>query len=170
MVLFQEFRLVKKWKMRSDCSADGIHRPWVAGIHDGPDGAYSIAISGGYEDDKDDGEVFQFTGSGGRDLKGTKDNPKNLRTAPQSKDQELVRGNLALKRSFETQLPIRVIRGFKGTSKYAPSVGYRYDGLYVVERFWEEIGKAGFKVYKVLVRRLPGQPPIPINPEKDESS
>ena len=31
---------------------------------------------------------------GGRDLKGTKANPKNLRTAPQSKNQTLTRGNI----------------------------------------------------------------------------
>ena len=30
-----------------------IHRPVVAGIHGGPQGAYSIALSGGYEDDVD---------------------------------------------------------------------------------------------------------------------
>ena len=28
-------------------------RPWVAGIAVGPKGAYSIALSGGYEDDVD---------------------------------------------------------------------------------------------------------------------
>lgn len=28
-------------------------RAWVAGICGGPDGAYSIALSGGYEDDID---------------------------------------------------------------------------------------------------------------------
>ena len=32
-------------------SADGVHRPPVAGIHGGLEGAYSLALSGGYEDD-----------------------------------------------------------------------------------------------------------------------
>ena len=27
--------------------------PWVGGISGGPDGAYSVALSGGYEDDVD---------------------------------------------------------------------------------------------------------------------
>lgn len=27
--------------------------PWVAGISGGPDGAYSVALSGGYDDDVD---------------------------------------------------------------------------------------------------------------------
>lgn len=30
--------------------------PWVAGISGGPDGCYSVALSGGYEDDVDLGE------------------------------------------------------------------------------------------------------------------
>jgi E3 ubiquitin-protein ligase UHRF1 len=33
------------------------------------------------------GEAFTYTGSGGRDLKGTKQNPKNLRSAPQTSHQ-----------------------------------------------------------------------------------
>lgn len=33
------------------------------------------------------GVAFTYTGCGGRDLKGTKQNPKNLRTAPQTFDQ-----------------------------------------------------------------------------------
>lgn len=33
------------------------------------------------------GYAFTYTGSGGRDLKGTKQNPKNLRTAPQTSHQ-----------------------------------------------------------------------------------
>lgn len=33
------------------------------------------------------GVAFTYTGCGGRDLKGTKQNPKNLRTAEQTSDQ-----------------------------------------------------------------------------------
>jgi len=73
----------------------------------------------------DEGYCFTYTGSGGRDLKGTKDKPKNLRTAPQSADQTLTGLNLALKVSCDTANPVRVIRGFKGQSKWAPSEGYR---------------------------------------------
>ena len=53
-------------------------RPTVAGIHPGPEGAYSIALSGGYEDDVDIGECFTYTGEGGRDLTGTANKPKVL--------------------------------------------------------------------------------------------
>ncbi|KIP11978.1 hypothetical protein PHLGIDRAFT_397189 [Phlebiopsis gigantea 11061_1 CR5-6] len=131
----------KWWETRMACSADAIHAPWVAGISGGPDGCYSVALSGGYEDDVDLGVAFTYTGSGGRDLKGTKQNPKNLRTAPQSSDQSFEhRDNKALLRSVETQNPVRVIRGFKLKSQYAPREGYRYDGLYTVEKAWREKG------------------------------
>lgn len=41
---------------REDCSQAAVHAPWVAGIAGGKlDGAFSIALSGGYEDDEDSG-------------------------------------------------------------------------------------------------------------------
>lgn len=55
---------------------------------------------------------------------------QNLRTAPQSKDQTLTRGNLALSMSVESKQPVRVIRGYKLDSPFAPEEGYRYDGMY----------------------------------------
>ena len=110
-----------------EASRDGCHAPTVAGISGNEkEGCWSIALSGGYEDDVDEGYCFTYTGSGGRDLKGTKAKPKNLRTAPQSSDQTLTGLNLALKVSCDTGKPVRVIRGFKGTSKWAPMEGYRY--------------------------------------------
>lgn len=148
------------WLTREECSADAIHAPWVAGISGGPDGAYSIALSGGYEDDVDLGEAFTYTGAGGRDLKGTKTNPKNLRTAPQSCDQSFEnRLNKALQISCETKKPVRVIRGYKLKSPYAPAEGYRYDGLYTVEKAWMEKGlnPHGFKVCKFAFKRVSGQ-------------
>ena len=150
------------WYSRLDCSRDGVHRPTVAGIHGNEsEGCYSIALSGGYEDDLDCGLAFTYTGAGGRDLKGTKANPKNLRTAPQSKDQTLTRSNLALSRNVENRRSVRVIRGFKLDSPYAPEEGYRYDGLYTVERFWETVGLSGFMVYKFALKRCDDQGPCP---------
>ncbi|TBU48361.1 hypothetical protein BD309DRAFT_987411 [Dichomitus squalens] len=149
------------WETREACSKDAIHAPWVAGISPGPQGAYSIALSGGYEDDQDYGDGFTYTGSGGRDLKGTKDKPKNLRTAPQSCDQTFDnKFNSALKRSCETKKPVRVIRGFKLPSPYAPAEGYRYDGLYTVEACSRERGLEGYLVCKFVFKRVPGQPPF----------
>lgn len=60
----------------------------MSGIHGvANDGAYSIVISSGYEDDIDEGDEFIYTGSGGRDLSG------NKRVNVQSCDQELTNCN-----------------------------------------------------------------------------
>ncbi|KAJ6519853.1 PUA-like domain-containing protein [Mycena sanguinolenta] len=150
------------WETREACSADAIHAPWVGGITVGPQGAYSVALSGGYPDDVDWGYAFTYTGSGGRNLKGTKANPLNLRTAPQSSDQTFENNfNKALKVSAETKKPVRVIRGYKVDSPYAPYEGYRYDGLYRVEKAWQEQGMDGFLICKFAFKRLPEQRPLP---------
>lgn len=65
-------------------------------------GAQSVVISGGYEDDVDQGYWFLYTGSGGRDLSGNKRTNK-----VQSKDQEFTHYNEALRKSCEEGLPIR---------------------------------------------------------------
>lgn len=39
-----------------------------------------------------------------------------------------------MQKSCETKKPVRVIRGYKLHSEYAPAEGYRYDGLYTVEK------------------------------------
>lgn len=58
-----------------------------------------------------------------------------LRTAPQSGDQSFEHKlNKTLKASADTKNPVRVVRGYKLPSEYAPKEGYRYDGLYLVEK------------------------------------
>ncbi|KAK0233207.1 PUA-like domain-containing protein [Armillaria fumosa] len=161
------------WETRQACSIDAIHAPWVGGISASKDGAYSVALSGGYDDDVDLGYAFTYTGSGGRDLKGTAAQPKNLRTAAQSSDQTFENTfNKALKRSSENKKPIRVIRGYKLRSPYAPSEGYRYDGLYQVEKAWIEKGlnTGGHLVCKFAFKRLPGQSPLPRRDTSEDST
>ena len=47
-------------------SEAGVHRPHVAGIHGREDeGAYSIVLSGGYEDDKVRGSILTFLTNAG---------------------------------------------------------------------------------------------------------
>lgn len=153
------------WKYRLQVSEVGIHRPHVAGIHGRAEvGAFSIVLSGGYEDDKDNGEEFYYTGSGGRDLSG------NKRTAEQSCDQKLTKMNLALARCCAADLdtkkgaeatdwkkgqPIRVVRNCKLAkhSKYAPKEGNRYDGIYKLVKYWPEKGQSGFLVWRYMLRR-----------------
>lgn len=188
----------------------GIHRPLVAGIHGRESSyAYSIVLSGGYEDDIDYGDEFYYTGSGGRDLSG------NKRVNEQSCDQVLTRMNKALAMNCNVKFnpkdgaeakdwkgkqlsnecisclyylvnylrksviiyyhvknviykefvpfliyhlggkPVRVVRNFKLAkySKYAPSHGNRYDGIYKVVKYYPEKGKSGFTVWRYLLRR-----------------
>jgi putative restriction endonuclease len=130
---------------RQGLSRAGIHRPTQAGISgSGEEGADSIVLSGGYEDDEDFGDVIVYTGHGGQDQV----------TRKQVADQELTRQNLALAVSMQRGLPVRVIRGSTHQSKFAPPSGYRYDGLYTVESYWHEEGASGFTVWRFrLVRR-----------------
>lgn len=79
--------------------------------------------------------------------------PHQLRTAPQSCDQSFSHKlNRTLQASVETKNPVRVIRGYKLTGEYAPSKGYRYDGLYSVEKAWLEKGVEGYMVCKYALR------------------
>ncbi|NWI37210.1 UHRF1 ligase, partial [Picathartes gymnocephalus] len=158
------------WKFRVQVSESGVHRPHVAGIHGrSNDGAYSLVLSGGYEDDIDHGNSFTYTGSGGRDLSG------NKRTAEQSCDQKLTNMNRALAlncsapindkhgaeaKDWRAGKPVRVVRNVKGGkhSKYAPVEGNRYDGIYKVVKYWPETGKSGFLVWRYLLRRDDEEP------------
>jgi putative restriction endonuclease len=59
-------------------------------------------------------------------------------------------------------------------SALAPERGYRYDGLYWVDEFWEETGRSGFKVWRFRLRKNDDSilPPLktgtetPTNPER----
>jgi putative restriction endonuclease len=130
---------------REELARSGIHKPTQAGISgSAEDGADSIVLSGGYEDDQDFGRVIIYTGHGGQDPV----------TRKQIANQELARQNLALAVSMQQGLPVRVVRGFAHRAQFSPDQGYRYDGLFSVESFWHERGASGFKVWRFrLVRR-----------------
>ena len=130
-----------------------VHTQTQAGISGSQlEGADSIVVSGGYEDDKDFGDEIIYTGHGGRDGSGK-----------QIADQTLTRGNLALAKNEIDNLPVRVIRGAHKGNLFAPEVGYRYDGLYRVESHWIELGKSGFNVYRFkLVKQNNSLPPISV--------
>ncbi len=127
----------------------GVHRALEAGIVGRQAiGAESIVLNKGYEDDEDYGHSVIYTGHGGKDSA----------TGKQSKDQKWARGNRALQVSCDQGLPVRVVRGHR--EELGPSTGYRYDGLYFVKRYWEDIGKSGFKICRYeLVRDDIGDPP-----------
>ncbi|KAK2078311.1 hypothetical protein QBZ16_004180 [Prototheca wickerhamii] len=145
------------WKDRLDCRQWGAHFPHVAGIAGQSNaGAQSVVLSGGYEDDRDEGEWFLYTGSGGRDLSGNKRTNK-----VQSFDQTFENMNKALKLSCLKGLPVRVVRSFKEKrSAYAPSddTPVRYDGVYRIVRCWRKPGTQGPLVCRYLFVRCDNEP------------
>lgn len=140
---------------RRELARAGVHRPLEHGISGAQkEGADSIVVSGGYEDDEDYGSLIVYTGAGGRDVA----------TGRQVRDQEFTRQNLALVRSEAEGFPIRVVRGSKGEPAFSPASGFRYDGLFRVEESWRERGKSGFFVcrYRLVELAADGTPlPVP---------
>lgn len=115
-----------------------FHRNWAGGI-DGnrTEGVAAIVLSGGYEDDEDNGNEIIYTGAGGNDSN----------TGKQVEDQTWQnKGNAGLRVSMDKGLPVRVVRGSKHKSNYSPKEGYQYAGLYSVVDAWEEEGKSGYKI------------------------
>jgi putative restriction endonuclease len=133
------------FESRLELSRAGLHRPTMAGISAiGKEGADSIVLSGGYEDDQDSGDVIIYTGHGGRDSE----------TRQQVSDQLLIGGNLALAYSCTHGLPVRVIRGAGHRSPYSPPAGYRYDGLYRIEDYWRDTGKSGHTIWRFRLVKI----------------
>ncbi|KAK4501722.1 hypothetical protein PRZ48_007531 [Zasmidium cellare] len=99
----------------------GAHGAAQAGITIGPVGAYSIIVAGHYEDlDRDDGEVIFYSGSGSHE----NTDPGRVPTPTD--------GTRSLHSSIDTGNPVRVLRSYSGASRFAPTKGLRYDGLYRV--------------------------------------
>lgn len=136
---------------RKELAKAGVHPPIQAGIaYRQALGAYSIVLSGGYEDDEDFGNEVIYTGQGGQ----------NPGSKAQVRDQTLDRGNAALFVNRREGRPVRLTRGADPKSSYAPTTGYRYDGLYFVADAWAAVGRAGFRVYRYrLVRDDERDPP-----------
>uniref|UniRef100_A0A8C2YXI6 E3 ubiquitin-protein ligase UHRF n=1 Tax=Cyclopterus lumpus TaxID=8103 RepID=A0A8C2YXI6_CYCLU len=181
------------WKFRVQVSEAGVHRPHVGGIHGrSNDGSYSLVLAGGFEDEVDRGDEFTYTGSGGRDLSGNKRIGETIQVLITSINNVLVRLNEhhyvlsitlyralasncdaplndkdgAESRNWRAGKPVRVVRSSKGRriSKYAPEEGNRYDGIYKVVKYWPEIGKCGYLVWRYLLRRDDLEP-APWTPE-----
>jgi putative restriction endonuclease len=130
---------------RVELSQTGLHRPLIAGISgSGRLGANSVVLAGGYEDTEDFGAEILYTGHGGRDPE----------TGRQVAHQTLTRGNLALACNVHSGVPVRVLRGARQHSPYAPVAGYRYDGLYRVVGYWRAVGKAGFSIWRFRLVKL----------------
>ncbi|KAF9920093.1 hypothetical protein FBU30_010124 [Linnemannia zychae] len=150
------------WEKRIDVSRAKVHRPSMAGISGAAEvGAESVVLSGGYSDDDDKGDEFIYTGAGGN------------KDGKQIRHQELTRANHGLAytcncpvnsviggsaNDWHKSRPIRVVRGAQLKNHYAPRAGYRYDGIYKVVKYWPEVGKAGFRIWRYLLRRDDPEP------------
>ena len=146
-----------RFENRAALAEAGVHRHRQAGISGSASkGADSIVLFGGYEDDQDFGNLIIYTGYGGRDPA----------TGRQVSDQPLNLWNRALAYSSLNGFPVRVIRGEGHESRYSPSAGYRYDGLYLVDDYWQDRGRAGFLVWRFRLIKLPDQ----LDQESDQQS
>lgn len=152
---------------RRSLSEARVHAPLEAGIWGRQaEGVVSIVLNGGYEDDEDNGDQIVYTGHGGQ--------PRGGRH--QIADQELALANRALARNVTDGLLVRVIRGPRGDPRHSPKVGFRYDGLFRVDRYWHEVGKGGFRVYRYELTKATNPiagnitpEPIPVGPRPDGS-
>ncbi|KAL7594751.1 hypothetical protein Lser_V15G30647 [Lactuca serriola] len=122
--------------------------------------AVSVVASGGYDNELNKPECLIYSGSGG------------IGKDKQILDQKLERGNIALKNNINLKIPVRVIRGYKGKSTEPSSKSltttYIYDGLYTVEKYWQEKGPHGNLVFKFELKRIPGQPELAIREVKSK--
>jgi putative restriction endonuclease len=131
---------------RADLAAAGVHRATQAGITGvAGEGAESIVLLGGYPDDHDEGDVIVYTGHGGRDSA----------SGRQIADQTFTRQNQALVTSSLNGLPVRVTRGAGHRSPHSPAAGYRYDGLYWVDSYWQEPGRDGYLICRFRLVKSP---------------
>ena len=129
-------------------SVAGVHRPRRAGIWGrAKEGAESIILNCAFVDDVDQGATVLYTGSGAR-------HPK---TGRQIGDQTLTRFNLALAESARRRLPVRVSRGAGDRVWHPPVEGYRYDGLYTVDDYFDAVGEDGYRIWRFRLAAVPGE-------------
>jgi len=138
-----------RFEDRRELMETGVHRSIMYGIDGNKKvGAGAIVLSGGYEDDLDNGDEIIYTGEGGR-------NDKKKQVADQTWESN---GNASLKRSYAQGLPVRVIRGAAHKGPHSPKSGYVYGGLYIIEQAWIEEGKSGFKICRFKLERCDEAP------------
>ncbi|XP_062184153.1 histone-lysine N-methyltransferase, H3 lysine-9 specific SUVH5-like [Phragmites australis] len=140
--------------LRVELCVVGLHRPHRVGIDyikkdDGTCVAISIVLYAQSSEMKNNFDVLVYSGSvavtGNQKIEGT---------------------NLALKKSMDTNTPVRVIHGF--TTHFNGNCGkkrfptYIYGGLYLVEKYWRERECEDRYVYMFRLRRMEGQKHIDI--------
>ncbi|KAF4930740.1 E3 ubiquitin-protein ligase ORTHRUS 2 [Colletotrichum viniferum] len=136
---------------RRQCKEYG-HNGLKAGIHGNiTRGAYSIVISPTSDStDIDNGDVVWYSGSGS-------EKHQDVEKVP-----DRTMGTKALVASLATGNMVRVIRAAAGKGKqmlfkYAPKVGFRYDGLYQVKLATTSVNKHGGRIEQFKLVRCEDQ-------------
>ncbi|CAL5069175.1 unnamed protein product [Urochloa decumbens] len=136
--------------LRVELCVVGLHRPHRLGIdctkkHDGTSVAISIVSYAQSSDIKYSLDVLVYTGSGAVTV-----------------NQKIEGANLALKKSMDSNTPVRVIHGFTTVNEKKKFPTYIYGGLYHVEKYWREKDHGNRYVYMFRLRRMEGQKHIDI--------
>ncbi|MCX4543394.1 YDG/SRA domain-containing protein [Streptomyces sp. NBC_01565] len=145
------------FKSHDELYAAGVHRfrgRGISGVE--RTGADSIVLSGGYEDDRDEGDLIVYTGEGGR----------NRDSGQMEEDQSIsYKGNAALVVSQAMGHPVRVIEGLGITNgkRRRATKGYRYRGLYRISDHWLTVGQAGFVICQFRLHKI--KPGMTVEPQ-----
>ncbi|GER43553.1 histone-lysine N-methyltransferase [Striga asiatica] len=138
-----------KFHYRAELVIVGLHLQYISGIAyvtlNGKKIATSVVNSGRYENEAKTEDVLIYSGQGGKSKLGLSANIS---------DQELKLGNLALVNSKEVKYPIRVIQKITRVNR---DVEFVYDGLYVVNNYWQERGHDRKLVFKFELHRVQNQ-------------
>jgi euchromatic histone-lysine N-methyltransferase len=135
--------------VRVELCVVGLHRPHRIGIDHMKDAngtciAVSIVAYARFSDIKKNLDALVYSGSTTATI-----------------NQKIDGTNLALKKSMDTNTPVRVIHGFstKGNGQRKMLI---YGGLYLVEKYWRERESEDCYVYMFRLRRMAGQKHIDI--------
>ncbi|PON60017.1 SRA-YDG [Parasponia andersonii] len=153
-----------KFQCRAELKVAGLHHQLFRGIDymkkDGKIVATSVVASGRHQNKLISSGILIYSGEGGNPLVSGSKKPT---------DQKLQRGNLALMNSKEARSLVRVILRFK-ISKRCSHIGlsdekldetaFVYEGLYFVDKSWQERGRFGKLVFNFRLRRILQQPKL----------
>ncbi|KAK4166978.1 E3 ubiquitin-protein ligase UHRF1 [Cladorrhinum sp. PSN259] len=142
------------WPSRMVAVFHGAHGHNVQGISGtAGQGAWSIVCSGRshyHKLDRDEGWRLFYSADG------ADKNTNKTAVVVQSESTK------ALLKSLETKVPVRVLRSAGKENRHCPSVGVRYDGLYVVVAKHDRRNDLGGMYYSFELHRVENQPGSPL--------
>ena len=154
----------QRWPSRLHMRRDGAHDPPEAGISGTvKEGARSVVM--GSHDlvnnriyaDRDLGITVRYVGT--ENKKGANERIDGAEENDEAQSRPSTHTRMLLA-SIRTGNPVRLFRSdkFSSLSRYTPTQGYRYDGLYIV--YGKTLLDRDRQIYRFDMRRVPGQPPL----------